>query len=77
MLNHRKKDALLLVAVFAIIMIVGPSLSGINNILANQKYDDGKMVETIIVKTDAKNFKHPNDDGNGNDNEDRKGIGQS
>ena len=36
-----------------------------------------RWVETIIVKTDAKNFKHPNDYGNGNDNKDRKGIGQS
>ena len=52
--NHTKKTALLVVAVFATVMIMGPSISGINNVLAKQKYNDGMIVEMIIVKTGVK-----------------------
>ena len=38
--KHIKKTALLVVAVFATVMIMGPSISGISSVLAKQKYND-------------------------------------
>ncbi|CAN5647196.1 hypothetical protein BH23THE1_BH23THE1_26000 [soil metagenome] len=38
--NNMKKTTVLVVAVFATVMIMGPSISNIENVFAKQKYDD-------------------------------------
>ncbi len=77
-LNHTKKTALLVVAVLATVMIMGPSISGINNVFAKQKYNDWDDCRDDHSKKWCKNyFKHHNDDDNGNGNRASQGIGQS
>ena len=67
--NHTKKTALLVVAVFATVMIMGPSISGINNVLAKQKYNDWDDCRDDHSKNWCKNyFKHHNGNNNGNGN---------
>ena len=76
--KHTKKTALLVVAVFATVMIMGPSISGINSVLAKQKYNDWEDCRDDHSKNWCKNyFRHHNDNNNGNGNKASQGIGQS
>jgi hypothetical protein len=77
-LNNTKRTALFVVAVFATALIMGPSISGINNVLAKQKYDDWEDCRDDHSKNWCKKyFKDHNDDDNGNGNSANQGIGQS
>ena len=76
--NSTKKTALLVVAVFATVMIMGPSIAGMDNVLAKQKYDDWEDCRDDHSKNWCKNyFKHHDDDDNGDGNRASQGIGQS
>jgi hypothetical protein len=71
-----KKTTVLVVAVVATGMIMGPSISNIENVFAKQKYDDWDDCRDDHSKNWCKYyFKYHNDNGNGN--EARQGIGQS
>lgn len=76
--NSTRKTALIVVAVFATVMIMGPSIAGMNNALAKQKYDDWEDCRDDHSKNWCKNyFKHHDDDDNGDGNRASQGIGQS
>jgi hypothetical protein len=76
--KHTKKTALLVVAVFATVMIMGPSISGTNSVLAKQKYNDWDDCRDDHSKSWCKNyFRHHNDNNNGNGSKASQGIGQS
>ena len=63
--NHTKKTALLVVAVLATVMIMGPSISGINSVSAKQKYNDWEDCRDDHSKNWCKNyFRHHNDHDN-------------
>ena len=73
-----KKTTVLVVAVFATVMIIGPSMSNIENVLAKQKYNDWEDCRDNHSKNWCKiYFRHHNDDDNGNGNKASQGIGQS
>lgn len=76
--NNMKKTTVLVVAVFATVMIIGPSMSNIENVFAKQKYNDWEDCRDDHSKNWCKNyFRHHNDDDNGNGNKASQGIGQS
>ena len=76
--NHTKKTALLVVAVLATVMIMGPSISSINSVSAKQKYNDWEDCRDDHSKNWCKNyFRHHNNHDNGNGNRASQAIGQS
>ncbi|HKU84211.1 MAG TPA: hypothetical protein VJP58_09230 [Candidatus Nitrosocosmicus sp.] len=76
--KYTKKTALLIVAVFATVMIMGPSISGINSVQAKQKYKDWEDCRDDHSKNWCKNyFRHHNGDDDNNGNRASQAIGQS
>ncbi len=76
-----KKTAVIMVAALATIMIMGPAISSIGDVLAKQKYDDwDECRDDHSSKWCKKYFKnHDDDDDDNDDNGNRasQGIGQS
>lgn len=76
--NNMKKTAVIMVAALATIMIMGPAISSIGDVLAKQKYDDwDECRDDHSSKWCKKYFKNHDDDDDDNGNRASQGIGQS
>ena len=80
--NNMKNSAVIMVAALATILIMGPSISSIGDVLAKQKYDDWDECRDDHSKKWCKKYfkNHDDDDDDDNDGDGNKasqGIGQS
>ncbi len=76
--NNMKKTAVLMVAVLATILIMGPGISGVGDALAKQKYDDwDECRDDHSSKWCKKYFKDRDDDDDDGGNRASQAIGQS
>lgn len=78
--NNTKTNAvLIIVALFATAMILGPALSSIENVSAKQKYKNWSDCREDHSKNWCKKYfkKHDNDDNKNGGNNASQGIGQS
>jgi hypothetical protein len=78
-----KNTAVIMVAALATILIMGPAISSIGDVLAKQKYDDWDECRDDHSKKWCKKYFKNHDDDNDDDNDDgngnkaSQGIGQS
>ena len=76
--NNMKNNAVIMVVALATIMIMGPAVSSIGDVLAKQKYDDWDECRDDHSKNWCKKyFKNHDDDDDGDGNRASQAIGQS
>ncbi len=77
--NNTKTTIVIVVAIFATVMIMGPAMPTIDTVSAKQKYDDWEDCRDDHSKNWCKKYfkNHDDDDDDGNGNKASQGIGQS
>ncbi len=77
--NNIKNTAVIMVTALATIMIMGPAISSIGDVLAKQKYDDWEDCRDDHSKNWCKKYfkNHNDDDDDDGGNRASQGIGQS